>query len=88
MLVMLGPVLEYNSSGYENYWHISYFSKEICVCSQCKGESKLVVLSNVKEIQMSSSTEYPTALDKTLFSTKKYWYFSYFSMKTYVVGTQ
>ena len=27
------------------------------------------------------------ALDKTLFSTKKYLYFSYFSTKTYVVGT-
>ena len=28
-----------------------------------------------------------TAPDTTLFSTEKYWYFSYFSMKTYVVGT-
>ena len=27
------------------------------------------------------------ALDKVLFSTQKYWYFSYFSTKTYVVGT-
>ena len=27
------------------------------------------------------------ALDKALFSTKKYLYFSYFSTKTYVVGT-
>ena len=26
-------------------------------------------------------------LDKALFSTKKYLYFSYFSTKTYVVGT-
>ena len=28
-----------------------------------------------------------TALDKALFSIKKYLYFSYFSTKTYVVGT-
>ena len=27
------------------------------------------------------------ALDKALFSTKRYLYFSYFSMKTYAVGT-
>ena len=27
------------------------------------------------------------ALDKALFSTEKYLYFSYFSTKTYVVGT-
>ena len=27
------------------------------------------------------------ALDKVLFSTEKYLYFSYFSMKTYVMGT-
>ena len=27
------------------------------------------------------------ALDKVLFSTKKYLYFSYFLTKTYVVGT-
>ena len=27
------------------------------------------------------------ALDKALFSSKRYLYFSYFSMKTYVVGT-
>ena len=27
------------------------------------------------------------ALDKVLFSTEKYLYFSYFSTKTYVVGT-
>ena len=27
------------------------------------------------------------ALDKALFSSKKYLYFSYFSTKTYVVGT-
>ena len=27
------------------------------------------------------------ALDKALFATKKYPYFSYFLMKTYVVGT-
>ena len=27
------------------------------------------------------------ALDKVLFSTKKYLYFSYFSTKIYVVGT-
>ena len=27
------------------------------------------------------------ALDKGLFTTKKYLYFSYFSTKTYVVGT-
>ena len=30
---------------------------------------------------------YHIALDKALFSTKMYLYFSYFSMKTYVVGT-
>ena len=28
------------------------------------------------------------ALDKTLFSIQKYWYFSYSSMRAYVVGTQ
>ena len=27
------------------------------------------------------------AADKALFLDAKYWYFSYFSMKTYVVGT-
>ena len=30
---------------------------------------------------------YAIALDKMLISVQKYWYFSYFSMKTYVVGT-
>ena len=27
------------------------------------------------------------ALDKMLFSIQKYWYFSFFSTKTYVLGT-
>ena len=33
------------------------------------------------------SPDIPIALVKALFSIQKYWYFSYFSTKSYVVGT-
>ena len=38
-------------------------------------------------IYMYNEKKKTIALDKVLFSTKKYLYFSYFSTKTYVVGT-
>ena len=47
---------------------------------EIKLQAKSVFLSNVKKTVGIS-------LDKVLFSAEKYLYFSYFLMKTYVVGT-
>ena len=40
-----------------------------------------------KRLKIKALVSKLIALDKALFSTKKYLYFSYFSTKTYVVGT-
>ena len=50
------------------------------ICMKCQ---ILFSLKNKKTISVC----HLIALDKALFSTKKYLYFSYFLKKTYVVGT-
>ena len=62
----------------------------ICICGEVR---KLITgYSSYKEQwkYISFSQNIPAvsiALDKALFSTKNYLYFSYFMTKTYVVGT-
>ena len=51
--------------------------------STLSAEAFLLVLLRVFAVL----ERYVIALDKVLFSTKKYLYFSYFLTKTYVVGT-
>ena len=46
-----------------------------------------VSFAKCTEVLRTGTSQFIIALDKALFSTKKYLYFSYFSTKTYVVGT-
>ena len=63
-------------------------SSLILVCSACiclfvrKDSAK-----NFRSIAVNEFPDFSIATDKALFSSKKCWYLSYFSVKTYVVGT-
>ena len=77
-------------------WKPNSVASDLCqfVCSDLSVCSLLIRRRQEAAFYSSKTAFYvlafldlPIATDKALFSSEKYWYLSYFFMKTYVVGT-